>query len=130
MSQFIPSLKPCINERCHQPRKVHEVVFFLALYCIALGTGGFKPCLESFGGDQFDDDHFEERKKKMSFFNWWTFTLFVAMLFGATMIVYVQDFVNWGVASLILTIFMALNIIAFYVGKTLKETLSCQFYKS
>ncbi|KAG5119088.1 hypothetical protein JHK82_033508 [Glycine max] len=99
MSQFIPSLKPCINERCHQPRKVHEVVFFLALYCIALGTGGFKPCLESFGGDQFDDDHFEERKKKMSFFNWWTFTLFVAMLFGATMIVYVQDFVNWGVAN-------------------------------
>ncbi|CAJ1863285.1 unnamed protein product [Sphenostylis stenocarpa] len=117
MSQFIPSLKPCNNEMCQQPTKVHEVVFYLALYCIALGSGGFKPCLESFGADQFDDDHLEERKKKMSFFNWWTFTLFFAMLLGATVIVYVQDFVSWGVACLILTIFMALNIVAFYLGK-------------
>jgi len=31
--------------------------------------------LESFGADQFDDGHLEERKKKMSFFNWWNFVL-------------------------------------------------------
>ncbi|KAG5049037.1 hypothetical protein JHK85_010140 [Glycine max] len=31
--------------------------------------------------------------------------------------VYAKDFVSWGVACLILTIFVALNIIAFYVGK-------------
>ena len=117
MSQFIPSLKPCNNEICHWPRKVHEVVFFLALYCVALGTGGFKPCLQSFGADQFDDDHLEERKKKMSFFNWWNFTLCMAMLLGATVIVYVQDFVSWGVSYLILSMFMALTIIAFYEGK-------------
>ncbi|XP_029125930.1 uncharacterized protein LOC109792206 [Cajanus cajan] len=116
MSQFIPSLKPCNNEICDRPRKFHEVVFFLALYCIALGTGGFKPCLESFGADQFDDEHLEERKKKMSFFNWWTFVLSLAMLLGATVVVYVQDFVSWGVACLILTTFMALTFIAFYVG--------------
>ncbi|CAJ1863377.1 unnamed protein product [Sphenostylis stenocarpa] len=117
MSQFIPSLKPCKNEICHRQRKVHEVVFFLALYCIALGTGGYKPSLESFGADQFDDDHLEERKKRMSFFNWWTFALCVAMLIGTTVVVWVEDFVSWGVACLILTVFMALNVIAFYVGK-------------
>ncbi|KHN07607.1 Protein NRT1/ PTR FAMILY 5.6 isoform B [Glycine soja] len=116
MSQFIPNLKPCNNDICHQPRKVHEVVFFLALYCIALGTGGFKPCLESFGGDQFDGDNLEERKKKMSFFNWWTFTFSIALLLATTVVVYVQDFVSWGVAYLILAMFMALTIIAFYVG--------------
>ncbi|TKY45524.1 NRT1/ PTR FAMILY 5.6 [Spatholobus suberectus] len=117
MSQFIPNLKPCNTKICHQPRKVHEVVFFLALYCISLGTGGYKPCLESFGADQFDDDHLEERKKKMSFFNWWNFALCFALLLGATVFVYVQDFVSWGVASLILTILMALTVIAFCVGK-------------
>ncbi|KAK7305797.1 hypothetical protein VNO77_43709 [Canavalia gladiata] len=117
MSQFIPSLKPCNTSICQRPRKVHEVVFFLALYCIALGTGGYKPCLESFGADQFDDDHLEERKKKMSFFNWWNFALCFAFLLGATVIVYVQDFVSWGVACFILTIFMTLTIIAFYLGK-------------
>ena len=56
---------------CQKPREVHEVLFFVALYFISLGTGGHKPCLESFGADQFDDDHLEEGKKKMSYFNWW-----------------------------------------------------------
>ncbi|CAJ1863329.1 unnamed protein product [Sphenostylis stenocarpa] len=101
---------------CDQPSKVHKVVFYLSLYSIALGTGGFKPCLQSFGADQFDDDHLEERKKKMSFFNWWTFTLSFALLLGTTVVVYVQDFVSWGVACLTLTIFMALTVIAFYLG--------------
>ncbi|KAK7305799.1 hypothetical protein VNO77_43711 [Canavalia gladiata] len=117
MSQLIPSLKPCNNKICHRPTKIHEVVFFLAIYCISLGTGGHKPSLESFGADQFDDDHLEERMKKMSFFNWWSFTVFFALLFGTTVIVYVQDFVSWGVAYLILSILMALSTIAFYLGK-------------
>ncbi|XP_058787559.1 protein NRT1/ PTR FAMILY 5.6-like [Vicia villosa] len=121
MSQYIPSLKPCNAKTCLQPRKLHQVVFFLSLYCISFGTGGYKPCLESFGADQFDEDHIEERKKKMSFFNWWNFALCFALLLGATVIVYVQDFVSWGAACLILTILMALCIIAFYVGK--------QFYR-
>jgi len=116
MSQFIPILKPCNKEICERPRKVHEVVFFLGLYCTALGVGGFRPCLQSFGADQFDDDDLEERKKKMSFFNWWCFTLCSALVIGATVVVYVEDFVSWGVAYLILTICMALAIIAFYVG--------------
>ncbi|XP_014495083.1 protein NRT1/ PTR FAMILY 5.6-like [Vigna radiata var. radiata] len=116
MSQLIPSLKPCNNEICDRTRKVHEVVFFLALYCIALGTGGFRPSLQSFGADQFDDDHLEERKMKMSFFNWWSFTLCSGIVSGATVVVYVQDFVSWGVAFLILTICMALTIIIFYMG--------------
>ncbi|XP_058756464.1 protein NRT1/ PTR FAMILY 5.6-like [Vicia villosa] len=117
LSQYIPILKPCNTKTCLQPRKLHEVVFFLSLYCISVGTGGHKPCLESFGADQFDEDHVEERKKKMSFFNWWSFALCFALLLGATVIVYVQDFVSWGAASLILTILMALCIIAFYVGR-------------
>jgi peptide/histidine transporter 3/4 len=74
--------------------------------------------LESFGADQFDEEHVEERKKKMSFFNWWNFALCFALLLGATVIVYVQDAVSWGAASLILTILMALCIIAFYIGKS------------
>ncbi|XP_054798516.1 protein NRT1/ PTR FAMILY 5.6-like isoform X1 [Prosopis cineraria] len=119
MSQFVPSLMPCNNNTkvCGKPRKAHEVVFFLALYCISLGTGGYKPCLESFGADQFDDDHSEERKKKMSYFNWWNFALCFALLLGVTVVVYIQDYVGWGLACLCLTILMALTIIAFYVGR-------------
>lgn len=32
------------------------------------GTGGIKPCVSSFGADQFDEE--KEAKEKSSFFNW------------------------------------------------------------
>lgn len=35
--------------------------------CFA-GTGGIKPCVSSFGADQFDP--VTEQKEKSSFFNW------------------------------------------------------------
>ncbi|KAA8539671.1 hypothetical protein F0562_026363 [Nyssa sinensis] len=117
MSRFIPSLKPCDPDRCQQPSKVHELTFFLAMYFISVATGGYKPCLESFGADQFDDDHPEERKKKMSYFNWWNFALCCGLVLGVTFVVYVQDYVSWGVADLILTIAMTITIIIFYFGK-------------
>lgn len=118
MSQFIPRLKPCSNRKhCGHPRKVHEVVFFLGMYCVSLGTGGHKPCLESFGADQFDDNHPVERKKKMSYFNWWNFALCCGLLAGVTVIVYVDEYVGWGGSYLILTSCMAFTILTFYAGK-------------
>lgn len=117
MSQFIPSLKPCDVGGCEKARKIHEVAFFLAMYSISLGTGGHKPCLQSFGADQFDDDHAEERKKKLSFFNWWNIALCCGLFLGVTVIVYIEDNVSWGVAILILTITMAVTVATFYMGK-------------
>ncbi|KAJ9180646.1 hypothetical protein P3X46_008862 [Hevea brasiliensis] len=117
MSQFLPSLKACDGDVCQEPRKVHEVAFFLAIYLISIGTGGHKPSLESFGADQFDDDHSEERKKKMSYFNWWNFGLCCGLVFGVTLIVYVQDHMSWGAADVILTVVMALSIAIFIIGR-------------
>lgn len=117
MSRVVPSLRPCGAGTCLEPRKVHEVVFFLAIYLISIGTGGHKPALESFGADQFDDDYSEERKKKMSYFNWWNFGLCSGLLIGVTVIVYVQDHVSWGVADIILSVVMAVTIVIFCVGR-------------
>lgn len=117
LSWFLPSLKACDAEMCDKPRKLHELVFFLAIYLISIGTGGHKPSLESFGADQFDDGHSEERKKKMSFFNWWNSGLCCGLLLGVTIIVYVQDHVNWGVADIILTIVMASSLLIFIIGR-------------
>ncbi|GMI71276.1 hypothetical protein like AT2G37900 [Hibiscus trionum] len=117
MSWFVPGLKACDGDVCTEPRKAHEVAFFLAIYLISIGTGGHKPSLESFGADQFDDDHPEERKKKMSFFNWWNSGLCSGLLLGVTVIVYVQDHVNWGIADIILTAVMALSLFIFVIGR-------------
>ncbi|KAL7195215.1 hypothetical protein ACSBR1_035435 [Camellia fascicularis] len=118
MSTLVPSLKPCSDTGiCQEPRKIHEVVFFLAIYLISIGTGGHKPSLESFGADQFDYDHPEERIKKMSFFNWWNFGLCSGLLLGVTVLVYVQDHVTWAVADIILTAVMATSVVIFCIGR-------------
>lgn len=67
--------------------------------------------------DQFDDNHSGERKKKMSYFNWWNFALCCGILLGVTVIVYVQDKVGWGAANLVLAIVMTVTILTFYFGK-------------
>ncbi|CAA2982574.1 NRT1 PTR FAMILY [Olea europaea subsp. europaea] len=117
MSRLVPGLKTCDSGMCHEPHKVHEVVFFIAIYLISIGTGGHKPSLESFGANQFDDDHPEERKQKMSFFNWWNFGLCCGLLFGVTLIVYIQDHVSWAAADIVLTATMALTIVIFCMGR-------------
>ncbi|KAI3721243.1 hypothetical protein L2E82_32249 [Cichorium intybus] len=110
MSQFIPWFKP-------SKEIVHKLIFFIGIYMLSLGSGGIKPSLESFGADQFDDDNLEERKGKMSFFNWWNAALCSGLLLGVTVLVYLQDRISWGFAYLILTITMAITILIFYLGK-------------
>lgn len=118
MSQFVPIRQPpCEMNPCHEPTKLHKVVFFIALYMISVTTGGHKPSLESFGADQFDDNHPQEREKKMSFFNLWNFTLSCGYIVGVTVIVCVQDKVSWGVADFILISVMATAIIFFFLGR-------------
>lgn len=47
---------------------VHTVLSLVGLILIALGTGGIKPCVAAFGGDQFEEQHAEERTKYFSVF--------------------------------------------------------------
>ncbi|QCE11804.1 solute carrier family 15 [Vigna unguiculata] len=118
LSWFLPSLKPCDDTGlCTKPRRIHEVVFFLAIYLVSFGTGGHKPSLESFGADQFDEDHDEERRQKMSFFNWWNCALCTGLILGVTLIVYIQDNINWGAADIIFTVIMVLSLIVFILGR-------------
>ncbi|KAL6278073.1 hypothetical protein ACE6H2_021674 [Prunus campanulata] len=74
LSASVQGLKPpCdTNNVCH-PTGLQAGVFFMGLYLIALGTGGIKPCVSSFGADQFDDSDEAEKKNKGSFFNWFYF---------------------------------------------------------
>ncbi|KAF7836405.1 protein NRT1/ PTR FAMILY 5.10-like [Senna tora] len=57
------------SESCSSNFQV--ILFFIALYLVALGQGGHKPCVEAFGADQFDQHHPRESKDRSSFFNWW-----------------------------------------------------------
>ncbi|XP_026250363.1 solute carrier family 15 member 2 isoform X1 [Urocitellus parryii] len=47
---------------------VHTILSLVGLSLIALGTGGIKPCVAAFGGDQFEEEHAEERTRYFSVF--------------------------------------------------------------
>ncbi|KAK7814946.1 protein nrt1/ ptr family 5.4 [Quercus suber] len=53
------------------PLDYRKAIFFVALYIIAVGEGGHKPCVQTFAADQFEEDSLEDKKVKSSFFNWW-----------------------------------------------------------
>ncbi|XP_006879682.1 PREDICTED: solute carrier family 15 member 1 [Elephantulus edwardii] len=47
---------------------VHVVLAMIGLVLIALGTGGIKPCVSAFGGDQFEEGQEKQRNRFFSIF--------------------------------------------------------------
>uniref|UniRef100_A0A453EQE0 Major facilitator superfamily (MFS) profile domain-containing protein n=1 Tax=Aegilops tauschii subsp. strangulata TaxID=200361 RepID=A0A453EQE0_AEGTS len=94
-------------------------VFFLALYTLAVGTGGTKPNISTIGADQFDKHEPRERRQKLSFFNWWMFSIFLGTLFANTVLVYIQDKIGWTVGYALPTIGLAVSIAVFTAGTPL-----------
>lgn len=68
----------------------HEKLFFNALYVLAIGDGGHKPCVQTFAADQFNEDTAEERDTKSSFFNWW----YLAIVFGSVSAVFLVSYLQ------------------------------------
>lgn len=119
LSASVPGLKPfCENGECH-PTTSQTAACFVALYLIALGTGGIKPCVSSFGADQFDETDEAERKKKSSFFNWFYLSINVGALIASSVLVWIQMNVGWGWGFGIPAVAMAIAIVFFFSGTRL-----------
>jgi peptide/histidine transporter 3/4 len=96
--------------------QLQVLLFFFALYLVALGLGGHKPCVQAFGADQFDGQDPEECKAKGSFFNWWNFGISVGSLFAFSVLAYIQDNLSWSLGFGIPCIVMVLALFIFLVG--------------
>ncbi|KAH9794242.1 protein nrt1/ ptr family 8.3 [Citrus sinensis] len=114
---FIPA--ECVGALCPSATPAQYAVFFFGLYLIALGTGGIKPCVSSFGADQFDDTDSNERVKKGSFFNWFYFSINIGALISSSLIVWIQDNAGWGLGFGIPALFMGFAIASFFSGTSL-----------
>ena len=89
---------------------------FVALYLFALGTGGIKPCVSSFGADQFDETDETERKKKSSFFNWFYLSINIGALIASSVLVWIQINVDRGWGFGVPAVAMIFAIIFFFLG--------------
>ncbi|KAK9146192.1 hypothetical protein Sjap_006095 [Stephania japonica] len=101
LSVSIPRLKP------YPCRK--------ALESLALGSGGTKSNISSFGAQRFDEFEPKEKKHKLSF-NWWVFCVFIGNLLANTFLVYIQDNVSWALGYGIPTMGLAISTLIFLVG--------------
>ncbi|XP_052134816.1 protein NRT1/ PTR FAMILY 5.2-like [Oryza glaberrima] len=121
----VPALKPppCDGggggAACPRASALQLGVYFGGLYTIALGHGGTKPNISTIGADQFDDFHPPEKLHKLSFFNWWMFTIFLGILFSTTVLVYLQDNVSWTVGYGIPTLGLMVSVAVFLAGTPL-----------
>ncbi|KAK4492082.1 hypothetical protein RD792_002879 [Penstemon davidsonii] len=119
LSASIPGLKPtCHDGSCHAI-SAQVAVCFVALYLIALGTGGIKPCVSSYGADQFDDTDEVEKKHRSSFFNWFYFSNNIGALVAASVLVWVQTHVGWEWGFGIPTVAIAIAVAFFFSGTRL-----------
>ncbi|XP_068643047.1 protein NRT1/ PTR FAMILY 5.1 [Aristolochia californica] len=117
---LVVSLKPlrpsCNNGVCNKASTSQIAFFYSSLYIIAVGAGGTKPNISTFGADQFDDFDPHEKKLKASFFNWWMFSAFLGALFATLGLVYIQENLGWGLGYAIPTTGLLLSLILFYIG--------------
>ncbi|KAK4774275.1 hypothetical protein SAY86_009210 [Trapa natans] len=98
------------------PRPDRKAVFFTALYILALGEGGHKPCIQTFAADQFNEELPEEKMAKSSFFNWWYMGIVAGATIAIFFVIYLQDNVGWTVGALVLTSAVAIAMLVFLVG--------------
>ncbi|XP_027935728.1 protein NRT1/ PTR FAMILY 5.2-like [Vigna unguiculata] len=117
----LPSLKPpaCYEKdvtKCGKASTLQLAVFYGALYTLAVGTGGTKPNISTIGADQFDDFHPKEKLHKLSFFNWWMFSIFFGTLFANSVLVYIQDNVGWTLGYALPTLGLLVSIMIFLAG--------------
>ncbi|XP_027349070.1 protein NRT1/ PTR FAMILY 5.2-like [Abrus precatorius] len=115
----LPALRPppCAQDQnCPRASAFQRGVFFLALYIIAVGTGGTKPNISTMGADQFDEFEPKERSYKLSFFNWWFFSILFGTLFSNTFLIYIQDNVGWTIGYGLPTLGLAISVLVFLVG--------------
>ncbi|KAI8015327.1 Protein NRT1/ PTR FAMILY 8.1 [Camellia lanceoleosa] len=117
LSASLHGLKPSCDENtvCH-PTGPQTGIFYMGLYLIALGTGGVKPCVSSFGADQFDGSDEVEKESKSSFFNWFYFSINIGALVASTVLVWIQTNVGWGWGFRIPAVAMAVAVVSFFSG--------------
>lgn len=120
LSASVPHMRPtCYKKDECVATDFQTGLCFAALYLVALGTGGIKPCVSSYGADQFDDTDEIEKGHKSSFFNWFYFSINIGALIASSVLVWIQVNIGWGWGFGVPAVAMAVAVAFFFSGTRL-----------
>ncbi|KAG7670037.1 putative Protein NRT1/ PTR FAMILY 8.5 [Nannochloris sp. 'desiccata'] len=88
----LPELHPVSGQAA---TSAQLAALYSALYLIALGTGGIKPCVSSFGADQFDSTNPAEAVLIPRFFNYFYAAINIGAIIASLFLIYIQEEVSW-----------------------------------
>ncbi|CAN8290310.1 unnamed protein product [Cochlearia groenlandica] len=101
---------------CGTHSTMEITMFYLSIYLIALGNGGYQPNIATFGADQFDEEHSKESYSKVTFFSYFYLALNLGSLFSNTILGYLEDEGMWALGFWASTGSAILALILFLVG--------------
>ncbi|PUZ57587.1 hypothetical protein GQ55_5G444000 [Panicum hallii var. hallii] len=90
-----------------------------ALYVTAFGAAGIRPCVSSFGADQFDERSPGYKRRLDRFFNLFYLAVTLGAIAAFTAVVYIQMHHGWAAAFGTLALAMGTSNALFFVGTPL-----------
>ncbi|KAK9120252.1 hypothetical protein Scep_018345 [Stephania cephalantha] len=124
ISTFVPNQDQCdqfslLLGNC-EPAKPWQMLYLNAvLYITGLGAAGIRPCVSSFGADQFDERSKNYKEHLDRFFNFFYLSVTVGAVAAFTLVVYIQMKHGWGAAFGSLAIVMGISNTVFFIGTPL-----------
>ncbi|XP_022980257.1 protein NRT1/ PTR FAMILY 7.3-like [Cucurbita maxima] len=115
---FLLKPKGCGDEHtpCDSHSSFHIALFYLSVYLVALGNGGYQPNIATFGADQFDEEDPKEGLSKIAFFSYFYLALNLGSLFSNTILGYFEDEGMWVIGFWASTASAAMALILFLCG--------------
>ncbi|KAI3810439.1 hypothetical protein L1987_20051 [Smallanthus sonchifolius] len=118
----LPQLKPpqcnmlTDGDRCIEAKGVESLIFFVALYLVALGSGCVKPNMLAHGADQFNRSDSTQSKKLSTYFNAAYFAFSLGELVALTFVVWIQTHSGMDIGFGVSAIVMATGLISLVSG--------------
>ncbi|KAE9595151.1 hypothetical protein Lal_00009328 [Lupinus albus] len=124
ISTFVPNQEECdqlslLLGNCEQAKPWQMTYLYTVLYITAFGAAGIRPCVSSFGADQFDERSKNYKSHLDRFFNFFYLSVTIGAIVAFTVVVYVQMKYGWGSAFGSLAIAMGISNMVFFIGTPL-----------
>lgn len=124
MKVFMPNQDKCdqisqLLGSCEPAKSWQMIYLYTVLYITGFGAAGIRPCVSSFGADQFDEKSKDYKTHLDRFFNFFYLSVTVGAIVAFTLVVYIQMEHGWGSAFGALAIAMGISNMLFFIGTPL-----------